>query len=285
MNEIPEWGVFTFGNDAVIDWLLPFLESLRRFEPDLPLRMIPFDDRVDRCRELLEAYGGSLHEPDELAEWDAIGEALYPGRPFHARGFRKLAAFAGPFRRFLYCDTDVAVLAPLGDLFRAAAARDPDLVHFDTDVEQVYRPGPLRDRMAAQGLATGFNCGIFCGRRGAMSVDEFRTLARDWREGWSSALVENAEQPFVNLQADLAALDRAGQWELLPEHCSTCWAAVGEFREESDGAWRLRGTTRWDEGWRLLFAHWAGFRREGELPNRHVLERFDRAARQRFESP
>jgi len=283
MSGTGDWGIFTLGNDAVFDWLLGFVESLRHYEPTIPLRLIPFDDRLDRTRELLRFYDADIYSPPTLEAWDRVGETFYPGQPFHARGFRKLAAFGGPFERFLYCDSDVAVLSPLGELCRAAERSAAELIHFDTDVEQVYRPGAFRDQLLSQGLATGFNCGIFGGRLGTLTLAQFEKLADEWALRWPEHLVANAEQPFVNLIADLERVRRVGQWELLDRHCSTCWAAVGEFREEPD-AWRLRGTDRWDEGWRLLFAHWAGFRREGDLPNRHVFEHFHRAARRRIGS-
>ena len=87
----------------------------------------------------------------------------------------------------------------------------------------------------------------------------------------------NAEQPFFNLSADRARLELRSAHELLPDVCSTCWASVG--RLEFDGeVYRLRDSGRWDEGWRMLAAHWAGHRLGPAMPNRDVWESFRAAA-------
>ena len=37
-------------NDKVLDWLLPFLESYRDTNAEIPLHLIPFDDNISRTR-------------------------------------------------------------------------------------------------------------------------------------------------------------------------------------------------------------------------------------------
>ncbi|MBP9146420.1 MAG: hypothetical protein KBI44_18215, partial [Thermoanaerobaculia bacterium] len=66
-----------------------------------------------------------------------------------------------------------------------------------------------------------------------------------------------------------------------------CWPAVG--RIEFDGtAYRLRDSGRWDEGWQMFFAHWAGFPLGPDMPNRALFEEFHargNARVKRIESP
>ena len=154
------WGIFTLANDVVIDSTLALFESLKTFAPDLPLRIIPYDTQQQRLAFLAHRFGHSYFESPLLDSLHRLGKSFYPLQEFAARGFRKLAAFEGPFDRFLFLDSDVVALSPLAPLLQAIESSQADLVHFDTDLDQVYRPGPLRDRMVARG-ARGFNAGLF----------------------------------------------------------------------------------------------------------------------------
>jgi hypothetical protein len=272
-----DWGIYTLANDAVLDWVLALLESLRRYAPGIPVRVIPYDERQGELDRRLAARGHARLEHDEIERLGRLGRRFYPHDEFAARGFRKLAAFSGPFERFLFLDSDVVALGPLAPLLRAAERSTADLVHFDTDPEQVYRPGPLRDEIAAAGRAVGFNAGLFAARRGLLDADVLGRVLDDLGEDWTTSLVANAEQPFLNLFAARRGWTLAAASELLPGTCSTCWPAVG--RIEPDGEiHRLRDSGRWDEGWPILFAHWAGIRLAPTMANREVWERFRNAA-------
>ncbi len=269
----PVWGVFTLANDAVLEWSLALLESLELAAPDLPVLVIPYDERQEQLAQVLRSYGHSYLESPEIERFGEIGRRFYPEDEFAARGFRKLAAFSGPFERFFFLDSDTLALCRLAELTDAFGRSRADIVHFDTDPDQVYRPGPLRTELAAAGRGRGFNAGLFAGRRGALDAGRFAALLADLGPDWGRLLVANAEQPFLNLAADRAGLVLAHAHELVPDSCSTCWPAVGRLSEEGSD-WRLRDSGRWDEGWRFLFAHWAGFRLGPAMPNRAVWERF-----------
>lgn len=274
------WGIYTLANDGVADSVLALFESLERFAPGLPVRVIPYDDRQELLAPIVRGFGHAYFDSPEVAALQRLGESHYPEQEFAARGFRKLAAFRGPFARFLFVDSDVVALSPLAPLLAAIVAAQADLIHFDTDLEQVYQPGPLRDRMVARG-ARGFNAGLFVGRRGVLTAERLAETLRTLEPDWRAQLVPNAEQPFLNYYADLAALEVRAAHELLADHCSTCWPAVG--RIEFDGtAYRLRDSGRWDEGWQMFFAHWAGFPLGPDMPNRALFEEFHSGAVRRL---
>ncbi|MCB1008251.1 MAG: hypothetical protein KDB94_05070 [Acidobacteria bacterium] len=231
---------------------------------------------MDEIARVAARFCYSVLESPEIAALDALGRRFYPEEEFAARGFRKLAAFQGPFDRFFSFDSDVVVLGPLGPLGRAIESAGADLAHFDTDLDQVYRPGPLRDELVAGRDARGFNAGLFAARRGWLSSASLAAELRELGPGWRDLLVPNAEQPFLNLYADRTGAKKAAAHELLPEYCSTCWPNVGRFAPEGDG-FRLRGSGRWDEGRLLFAAHWAGSPLGETMPNaelhRHFLAR------------
>lgn len=267
------WGCYTLANDLVLDWTLALLASLRRFAPDLPVVVIPFDDRQAELTGHIDRFGHRYLESPEIGRLHELGRRLYPADDFSARGFRKLAAFSGPFERFLFLDTDVLALGPLDDLLEAIATAPADLVYFDTDVEQVFRPGPLRRALESRHELVGFNAGLFASRSGLLDSDRLASCLTDLDTDWTADLVPNAEQPFLNLYSLRAGWRLARASEIVPDACSTCWAAAG--RLEFDGySYRLRSSGRWDEGRRMRFAHWAGFRLAPEMPNRPTWSEF-----------
>ncbi len=274
-------GVYTLANDAVMDWALALFESVKTIAPTIPLCVIPYDARQGLLSDRVRRFGYSYFESPEQEALQAIGERFYPANEFAARGFRKLAAFEGPFERFLFLDSDAVALSSIEAILGALEIAEIDLAHFDTDLDQVYRPGALRERLVAHG-ARGFNCGLFAGRRGALTAQRLKETLSSLDADWSTQLVPNAEQPFLNYFADHEGLRVAAAHELLPGHCSTCWPATG--RIEPDGAdFRLRDSGRWDEGWKLFCAHWAGFPLVPEMPNRWLFDHFHRLGARRLE--
>ena len=90
------YGVAIVGNDKIIDWLLPFLESYRDTNSGLPLYLIPYDDNVAQTRRAAEIYGATFIE-EEPVEIDRLSHELYPGIfNTNRRRLRKLQALALP---------------------------------------------------------------------------------------------------------------------------------------------------------------------------------------------
>mgnify|MGYP006381690867 CR=1 FL=1 len=87
----PRWGVYCLANDLVLDWALALFESLREFAPELPLLVIPYDERqVELGLELHRAavatamvdpaHGRILPEAWVAVDWRIPGGALSPAR-------------------------------------------------------------------------------------------------------------------------------------------------------------------------------------------------------------
>jgi len=52
--EFAQRGVLCMANDPVVWMLEGFLASLRRFNRELPVAIIPFDDRIDDTRRIAD---------------------------------------------------------------------------------------------------------------------------------------------------------------------------------------------------------------------------------------
>lgn len=270
------WGIYVLANDVVLEWALGLFESLRVYAADLPLLVIPYDDRQSALAKRVKRRGYGYLDHPEVERMFRIGLRFYPNDDFCARGFRKLAAFSGPFERFFFLDSDVVALASLAEICAALDGRTDDVVYFDSCQDQAYRPGPLLEALVAAGRGLGFNAGLWVGRRGALDSARLDEALADLGADWREQLVPTAEQPFFNLAADRLGLSLASAADLVADACPTCWSGVG--RLEFDGQHcRLRDSNMpfgAYEGQRFLFAHWAGFGLTPAMPNRELWETF-----------
>jgi len=246
-----ERGVYILANDVTCEWLEACLRSLRHYEPALPVLILPFDERVARVEEIARRHGAAVWSDPALAELDGLGASL-TDRYVEIRYFRKLATFWGPFEHFLYLDADILVLGPhLARWLEVFARSECDLVYYNSDMEQVFRPGPLREAMIAAG-SRGFNAGMFMARRGAFTRGR---VARAMGE--ATALLpefsHNVEQAFFNWLAVEEKLQVRALLELLPEFAPVSWYRC-RVRRRGD-----RYVQPWDGVERpMALIHWAG---------------------------
>jgi hypothetical protein len=110
------YGVYFLANDHVLDRAIAFLNSFRRFNPTLPLCLIPFGEDIGRLRGMRDRYGFEVWsgDPALLRACDEIS------RSFHGQvlgHYRKLVAWEGDYDRFVYIDTDTVVLGSVEFVF------------------------------------------------------------------------------------------------------------------------------------------------------------------------
>jgi hypothetical protein len=93
-------GIYIIANDKVTDHAIALLNSIRLYDTDTPIVMIPYDDNYHNIAALLKQYYGvQLYEDLEFI--DRLSRRLYEtfGGQFFARPnqFRKQACWFGPF--------------------------------------------------------------------------------------------------------------------------------------------------------------------------------------------
>ncbi len=270
-------GVYLLGNDTVQAWTTSFVTSFRRYNPSVPLCLIPFDGNCDRVTTLINAAGGSvLDRPDTFQRLDRIGEALELGFTNYGKHwFRRFAAFEGPFERFLYLDTRVVVLGPLLPIIDEVVAGTCDLIHFDRMINEVYREGPIRRRIVLAGGGRGFNSGMWASRAGLFTAEHMEAAATALVLSREQMNPRNTDQFFLNYLCDEHAVTAVHFADLHEDYTHACWAGDGgSLYLDAEGSWR-----RWKFGSaehrkRVPFVHWAGYRLSPSMPHYHVFARF-----------
>lgn len=269
-------GIYFSASDAVLAWTLPFLASLRASNPDIALALIPFDARCEATVALADRFAFTVHADAGFPRLEAIGARLELGHAAHGPNwFRRYCAFWGPFERFLYLDARQVVLADLAPFVMASATYGIDLAYYDTVLDQVYAPGPLRTQFLRAGGARGFNSGRWASRRGLFSLAEFEALAAEQVAVRAELNPRNTDQAFINHCCDRRRVVTARISDLLGDTVASGWARQpGRPYRDAAGVWRLWDHGGSEHGKRLLLMHWAGYRAGDVLPNGGLLRRF-----------
>lgn len=129
---MPSRGIYTLANDVVIDQLIALLNSIEvNVSPDLPICIIPYDDRLEQVREELKNRPNvSLFENQEsIQRWETFADEVWTAhpreqeskmtRPRWYRGHlqRKFVAFDGDFDEFAFYEADNLAMKPVDGVF------------------------------------------------------------------------------------------------------------------------------------------------------------------------
>ncbi|HEY9640608.1 MAG TPA: hypothetical protein V6C57_08990, partial [Coleofasciculaceae cyanobacterium] len=111
-------GIYITANDRVVDHAIALLNSIRQYDPETPVVLIPYDENYQTVAQTLaEKFGVQVYEDLEFI--NRLSRQLHEvfGDRFFARPnqFRKQACWFGSFDQFLYIDTDIVVFEKIID--------------------------------------------------------------------------------------------------------------------------------------------------------------------------
>lgn len=268
-------GVYFSANDIVYDWTLAFLNSFRKFNPDLRLILIPFDERYDRLLQLQTKYNFEIFIDSSFDRLEEIGRDFELGHtPTGPHWFRRYATFWGPCDRFMYLDVRQLVLGDLTPLITALDRFSFDLLHYDCAINQVYEPGEFRQQLLRQGKGRGFLSGLWASRKGLFSIEEFEQLAAAALKIRGQLNPRNTDQAFINYCCDLQPI-RCGHFaEVIGDLCQNAWARQPGQIYQAGTVSRL-----WDHGGlehkkQVILLHWAGYKLTAAMPHRNLFDRY-----------
>lgn len=276
-------GLYFLANDAVLDWLIAFLESVRFFNSEMRLVMIPWDDRIRKVGRLASRYRFEILSEDSvyreaLAQADEIGRTMFPVHPYKWPAFRKLAVFDGPLDVFLFSDVDVVLLSDPEALLTTFENANADIMFISKSPKCSYADDAFRQTMIEQYGSQEFNSGFWASRKGALSWATLLEQATECsrQPGLFCPLV--IDQPFLNYCFDRPRLRRRSFQEALPDLAESHWSnpkREGLLAEEN-------GIYRWARslpdldlaGKRVALLHWAGFSLGPRMPFRWAFLKF-----------
>ena len=260
-------GIICLANETVSSTELTALcNSVRIHDPGRHLTVIPYDSRMDETRKVLDHFGFDLFADETVRRMEALGRRYWPAAGSRAHNMKKLCAFWGPYERFLLVDADMVLLRSAEPYFEAFRDSGADFMYFRPDIENVYRPGPVREMMIERYDTAAFNGGTYLGRRGALTPDRVEELERESRP-LRDGFVDNLEQSFINFCVDAGGLHKV-DGQTVPY--VVAGALMNVEREDDEYVLRDHRVPE-EEGRPLGMMHWAGYATGPYMPYRRMF--------------
>lgn len=198
-------GIYIIANDRVTEQAIALLKSLRLYDSDTPVVLIPYDDEYQQVAGTLRKYGVTVYKDLEFLKH--LSQQLYDifGEGFFARPnqFRKQACWFGEFDEFLYIDTDIVVFEKIIETLDYLKIYDfiyCDYQHLG-GIKNVFTPKVISDRVFSEKATTEiFNCGFWGAKKTAITED---ILFKSFREcaahpDYFDFSEKTSDQPIIN---------------------------------------------------------------------------------------
>ncbi|WP_035990423.1 Npun_R2821/Npun_R2822 family protein [Leptolyngbya sp. KIOST-1] len=260
-------GIYITANDKVLDHAIACLNSIRAYDPSIPVMLIPYNDDYQQVAEVLgRDYGVEVYPDLEFIQ--RLSENLHAifGEGFFARPnqFRKQACWFGPFDRFLYIDTDVVVFSAIAKVLDYLDSYD--FISYDYQhrggIRNVFAPAVLEQGVfTATELEDMFNCGFWGSKKGLVSeqdlYDTFAECAA--HPDYFDFSEKTSDQPIINYLI-LKRVARRFNLVRQPGGGPGNWAGSPHFVQA--------GMTLVDPNVNkpLDYLHWAGYRIQPGCP-------------------
>jgi len=266
-------GIYIVGNDRVIDNAIALLNSIRAYDPDTPIVMIPYNNQYQAIAEIItKSYGVQIYEDLQFLENISNLVNKICGDNFFDRPnlLRKLACWFGPFEEFLYIDTDIVVFEKIIDNLNFLS--DYDFICCDYQhlggINQVFTPKIL-EVFSQEDIKDVFNTGFWGSKKRLISqqdLDETFTFCASHPKYFH---LLNSDQTILNyLILNKTQPNRRLNLVRQPVKGPGNWAGSKSFKRE--------GNLLIDQNVNqpLKFLHWAGVRIAPGYPYWDIWEHY-----------
>jgi hypothetical protein len=260
-------GIYITANDKVTDQAIALLNSIRLYDPDTPVILIPYDDNYQAIAQLLsDSYGVKVYQ--DLDFIDRLSQKLYNifGKNFFARPnqFRKQVCWFGEFDEFLYIDTDIVVFEKIIDNLDYFS--DYDFLCYDyqhkAGIKNVFASKVIEENVFSESeLQDIFNGGFWASKKNLISeqdlYDTFVECAA--HPEYFDFSQKTSDQPIINYMI-LKRIQRRFNLARRTDKAPGNWAGSPHFQHQ--------GNILIDPNINqpLKYLHWAGIRIQPGCP-------------------
>ncbi|WP_013324015.1 Npun_R2821/Npun_R2822 family protein [Gloeothece verrucosa] len=260
-------GIYITANDRVIDQAIALLNSIRLYDQETPITLIPYDDNYQEIAQLLkDKYAVNLYQDLEFIE--RLSQKLFEifGDKFFARPnqFRKQSCWFGEFDEFLYIDTDIVVFEKIIDNLNYF--KDYDFLCCDyqhkAGISNVFNPIVREENIFnEQELLDLFNGGFWASKKNLISEqDLYETFAEcAAHPDYFDFSQKTSDQPIINYMI-LKRIQRRFNLVRKFEKAPGNWAGTPHFIRQEN----ILIDPKADQP--LQYLHWAGIRIEPGCP-------------------
>jgi len=267
-------GIYITANDRVIDQAIALLNSIRLYDPDTPIVMIPYDEKYHAIAEILtESYGVKVYEDLEFI--DRLSKQLHQifGDKFFARPnqFRKQACWYGPFDEFLYIDTDIVVFEKIIDSLNFLENHDFICCDYQYagSITNVFTPKVIENNVFSQPeLKDIFNGGFWGSKKNLISESELYETFIECaaHTEYFDFSQKTSDQPIINYMI-LKRVPRRFNLVRKPNGGAGSWGGSPQFQRQGNIL-----IDPYANNQPLQYLHWAGIQIEPGCPYWEIWE-------------
>lgn len=172
--------IYTCGNDRMTAYLEQLLKSIRNYNSEIEIKIIPFDDNLKKTKELAQNYNAKIINTNPI--WDEIGKNLYGDIEYRPgimawRYFRKFNSFNAQDETIFFMDANTLCLSNFNDL---NIPEDCDFIfHNHSAMGRCFRI-PEFEKIISQlspGIKGGFNMGFFISKSSSIDINFAKYLS------------------------------------------------------------------------------------------------------------
>lgn len=251
-------GIYIVANDRVTEQAIALINSVRYYDREVPIFLIPFDDNYQQVVTALTSRHTVTLFPD-LAFVQTLTEDI--GKTF-SRDFlalpnkmRKLATWFGPLERFLYIDVDIIVFDQIAAALNYLNFYDficCDYHHSGRGINDIFSSIVLERKIFTQTeLKDVFNSGFWGSKKSSFSYETLMSILKDCaahREYFDFSR-KTTDQPILNYLV-LKTLSKRLNLVHVEEWSAGSWGGSTHFKQHD--------RILYDGERRLKYLHWAG---------------------------
>ena len=265
-------GIYIVANDKVIDNAIALLNSIRYYDGDVPIFLIPFNDQYRNVAQTLQQRHNVKLFPDlEFVEQFTQTIASIFDRNFLAlpNKMRKLVQWFGPLDKFLYIDTDIIVFEKIAQVLEYLHEFDficCDYHHSGRSLADIFSP-LVREKgiFSDQQLEDVFNSGFWASKKGIFSESELYNLLKECSQHreYFDFSQKTTDQPILNYIILKSTQKRLNLVKLSQGEPGS-WAGSKHFQQKDH--------ILYDKDKPLKYLHWAGTPMKPDAPYRELWE-------------
>ncbi|MBR8830725.1 MAG: methionine synthase [Chlorogloea purpurea SAG 13.99] len=260
-------GIYITVNDKVTEQTLAFMNSLRFYDPHVPVVLIPYDEDYQKIAQILgEKYAVTVYP--NLALVEQLSQKIFNifGSNLLARPnqFRKQACWFGNFERFLYIDTDIIVFEKIINNLKYLDYYDflcCDYQHRG-GITNVFSPIVIENNIfSKEELQDIFNGGFWASKKGIFTEESLFTAFAECAKHleYFDFSQKTSDQPIINYTI-LKRVPKRLNLVRTEGNSAGNWAGSPNFKRDGDILKDIKSNLP------LKYLHWAGIRIEPGCP-------------------
>jgi hypothetical protein len=260
-------GIYITANDKVTEQAIALLNSIRCYDKETPITLIPYDDNYrDIARLLAEKYNVSVYPDLEFIERISLNLYNIFGKDFFARPnqFRKQACWYGEYDEFLYIDTDIVVFDKIIDNLNYF--KDYDFLCFDyqykAGIKNVFTEKVIEEGVfTTEELQDLFNGGFWASKKNLLTEAEIYETFKECaaHPEYFDFSQKTSDQPIINYMM-LKRIPRRFNLVKKTANEPGNWAGSPHFQRQGNILIDTKNNRP------LQYIHWAGFRINPSTP-------------------